>query len=367
VVVDAPGATRARLLLLATTSVAAWLGLAIGLGIAVPWLADGAVSVLSILGLVALGVGLGAVGLGIWLLVTTRRRWHRLAVVPWFLLLAALTFSASIALAVNVVAPTDNGDRTPADVGLAFTDVELTTADGVTLAGWYVTSANGAAVVIRHGAGSVRASTLDHAAVLARHGYGVLLVDARGHGDSGGRAMDLGWYGEVDTSAAVAYLASRPEVDPDRIAVLGLSMGGEEAIGAIGTDPRIATVVAEGATGRTRTDKDWLSEEYGLAGHLQELLDRVTYTFVDLLTAASPPIDLEAAVIRAAPAPILLIAAGDVEDEHLVAQRLQTAAPVSIEVWVVPGSGHTGGLDTAPAEWERRVVDFLDTALDVDR
>jgi fermentation-respiration switch protein FrsA (DUF1100 family) len=345
------------------TSLVAWLGLGIGLGIAVPWLVDGAVSLLSLLGLVALIVGLGAAVLGIRLLVTTPRRWHRLAVVPWFLVLAALTYSASIALAVNVVAPTSNGIRTPADVGLAFTDVELTTADGVTLAGWYVTSTNGAAVVVRHGAGSVRASTLDHAAVLARHGFGVLLVDARGHGDSGGRAMDLGWYGELDTGAAVDFLVARPEVDPDRIAVLGLSMGGEEAIGAIGTDPRIAAVVAEGATGRTRTDKDWLSEEYGLAGHLQELLDRVTYTFVDLLTSASPPIDLDDAVSRAVPAPILLLAAGEVEDEQLVADRLQRLAPDSVEVWVVPDAGHTGGLDTAPEEWERRVVDFLDTAL----
>jgi hypothetical protein len=68
-------------------------------------------------------------------------------------------------------------------------------------------------------------------------------------------------------------------------------------------------------------------------------------------------------VSRAVPAPILLLAAGEVEDEQLVADRLQRLAPDSVEVWVVPDAGHTGGLDTAPEEWERRVVDFLDTAL----
>ena len=64
-------------------------------------------------------------------------------------------------------------------------------------------------------------------------GYGVLLLDARGHGDSGGRAMDLGWFGDLDVTAAVDHLAARDDVDPDRIGAVGMSMGGEEAGGAV--------------------------------------------------------------------------------------------------------------------------------------
>jgi uncharacterized protein len=45
--------------------------------------------------------------------------------------------------------------------------------------------------------------------VLARHGYGVLLFDARGHGRSEGRAMDFGWFGDLDVSAAVSFLVAR--------------------------------------------------------------------------------------------------------------------------------------------------------------
>jgi hypothetical protein len=33
------------------------------------------------------------------------------------------------------------------------------------------------------------------------------------------------------------------------------------------------------------------------------------------------------------------------------------------EIWRVPGSEHTGGLEAQPAEYERRVVDFFDRAL----
>ena len=109
---------------------------------------------------------------------------------------------------------------------------------------------NHAAVVLLHGAGSTRSSVLDHAVVLANHGYGVLLFDARGHGRSGGRAMDFGWYGDKDVTAAVSFLQTRPDVDDDLIAAVGLSMGGEEAIGAAASDRRIRAVVAEGATHR---------------------------------------------------------------------------------------------------------------------
>jgi len=67
--------------------------------------------------------------------------------------------------------------------------------------------------------------------------------------------MDFGWYGEADVSAGVSYLAGRSDVDEGRIAVVGLSMGGEEAIGAAAAR-RIRAVVAEGATNRAFADRD---------------------------------------------------------------------------------------------------------------
>ena len=62
---------------------------------------------------------------------------------------------------------------------------------------------------------------LGQAAVLARHGYGALLVDTRGHGRSGGHAMDFGWWGGRDLAAAVSFLARQPGVQAGKIAVLG--------------------------------------------------------------------------------------------------------------------------------------------------
>jgi pimeloyl-ACP methyl ester carboxylesterase len=268
------------------------------------------------------------------------------------------------AVAATNVPPTRIG-TTPDRVGLADEDVTLTTVDGVRLAGWYVPSSNGAAVVLRHGAGSTRSDVLPEAVVLARHGFGVLLVDARGHGRSGGRAMDLGWYGDADIAAATEFLAGRDDVDRDRIAVVGSSMGGEEAIGASGSNDLIRAVVAEGATARTADDKDWLSDEHGVRGLFQEQIERLQSWFTDRLTSAEQPVSLRSAVLRSGDTRFLLITAGEVADERDAAAFIASAAPDRVHTWDVAGAGHTDGLAVAPEEWERRVVAFLSSALDL--
>ena len=169
-------------------------------------------------------------------------------------------------------------------------------SDGVRLSGWYVPSQNGDVVVLLHGAGSTRTGTLAHAAVLADLGYGVLLYDPRGHGASAGRAMDFGWYGDRDVAGAVQFVQAQPDAAGGRVFAVGLSMGGEEAVGALPAVPGLCAVVAEGATTRTAADKSWLSDANGVRGWVQEGLDRLRFGMTDLLTSASSPRFLSSAV-----------------------------------------------------------------------
>lgn len=248
--------------------------------------------------------------------------------------------------------------RTPAAVGLPHQDVVLATDDGVSLAAWYVESTNGAAVVLLHGAGSTRSSVLPQAEALARAGFGVLMVDARGHGESGGRAMDFGWHGDRDIAAATAWLARRPDVDANRIGAVGLSMGGEEAIGATASNDALRAVVAEGVTARVAGDEDWLSDRYGLRGALTERLEVAQDLVTDVLTGASRPTSMRDAVARS-DAEYLLVAGGAVPDEGHAAAFITSGSPERVRTWTVPGAGHTAGLRTDPAGWSDRVVGFL--------
>jgi uncharacterized protein len=310
-------------------------------------------------------VGVLLLVLGIWSLAVVLRRswrslpgWRRLAVLPLVLGVLLPTSSVGLAVAYTQVPRTQLGDVTPADHGQRFEDVGFRTSDGAALSGWLIEPRNGAAVVLLHGAGSTRTATLAQAAVLADHGFGVLMVDARGQGRSGGTGMDLGWFGDRDVEAAVGYLRQRPGVEAGRIGLVGMSMGGEEAVGAAPVVD-VAAVVAEGATARTAGDKaEWLPG--GVAGAVQRALDRLTFAVTDLLTPASPPTALRAAVERAAGTEFLLVTAGAEPDEARAAEVLRAAAPARVTVWDVPGSPHTGGLAQDPRGWEQRVVGFLE-------
>jgi len=335
---------------------------ALGAGLGIRHVTKSGLGVTAVLGLALLVLGLALLTVSVVAAWRGLRRWRRLLLAPiaivTLLLLWPMTEGTMLA-----VAPRDAlGSVTPADRGLSYSTVAFRTSDGVRLAAWYVPSTNHAAVVTVPGAGSNRSATLGQAAVLARHGYGVLMIDPRGQGRSGGRAMDAGWYGDRDVTAAVAFLQQRPDVDPNRIGVLGLSMGGEEAIGAAAASPSIRAVVAEGATNRTAADKAGFLPG-GIAGAIQRGMDRVTYGVAALLSSAPHPRTLHSAIARAGSTPFLLIAGGNAVDEPEAAAHLRSAAPDRVQTWTVPGATHVHGLATAPDEWTARVLAFLDRAL----
>ena len=310
-------------------------------------------------GLASLLAGLTLLVLGTGLLLGAVRGWRRVFALPlaallFFYLIAPLT----VAVYATRVPVTPLSGRTPADMGLSYRDVTMTTRDGIALSGWYLPSRNGAAVVVLHGSGSNRSNMLDHVAVLARHRYGVLAIDARGHGRSGGEAMDLGWFGALDVDAAVSFLERQPEVDAARIGALGLSMGGVEALTAAASDPRIRAVISEGAGVGTFTD----ASSRGPAGWLSLPYFWVRHVAADLMSAAEAPIALKEAMARIAPRPVLLIS-GKGGAETDLNRRYQAVAPASSELWELPDTSHSHAIWTHPEEWARRVLGFLDGAL----
>lgn len=78
---------------------------------------------------------------------------------------------------------------------------------------------------------------------LARSGFVTLAFDHRGFGESEGRRGHEDVQGKLaDLRSAVGALAARPEVDPDRIGVVGVCLGGGYAVRAAAADPRVKAV-----------------------------------------------------------------------------------------------------------------------------
>lgn len=81
-------------------------------------------------------------------------------------------------------------------------------------------------------------------------GYVALRFDYRGCGESEGERGRVIPLEEVaDARNAVTYMASRPEVDPSRIALAGSSLGAGVAVYAAGVDSRVAAVILENGLG----------------------------------------------------------------------------------------------------------------------
>jgi fermentation-respiration switch protein FrsA (DUF1100 family) len=112
----------------------------------------------------------------------------------------------------------------PGDRGIDFEDVRFTTSDGVSLHGWYVPGNTGTTLLWLHGNGGNIGHRVDNIAELhARLGVALFIFDYRGYGRSEGRPSEQGTY--LDAEAALAYLASRRDVDPKALVLFGRSLG----------------------------------------------------------------------------------------------------------------------------------------------
>jgi dienelactone hydrolase len=307
--------------------------------------------------------GAGLLGLGAAILWRTRRREERrvrryaIRIVET----AAVGFAALMVLApIGVAIIATHKARTPiaaADLGAPHQRVSFTTSDGLRLAGWYVPSRTGAAVIAFPG----RRGPVPHARMLVRHGYGVLLFDRRGEGESQGDLNLFGWNGSDDLEAAVAFLRRQPDVDPARIGGLGLSVGGELLLEAAARIPALRAVVSEGAGARSLAEHlhdpgpsrvqrwvtPWLAQTAALA----------------ILSNQGPPDDLVDLMPRIAPRSVLLIRSLDGQRAEALNRTYHAAAREPKSLWEISEGGHTGGLSAVPREYERRVIGFFDEAL----
>lgn len=85
----------------------------------------------------------------------------------------------------------------------------------------------------------------DIAKALTAAGYVALIFDYRGFGDSDGPRWRLIPQEQVaDVRAGLTFVADQPQVNPERLAVLGLSLGGSNAIAAAALDRRVGAAVA---------------------------------------------------------------------------------------------------------------------------
>lgn len=253
--------------------------------------------------------------------------------------------------------------RTPIDVGLLYDDVAITTPDGLRLAGWSIPSQNGALVLALHGYKTDRGNLLEEAAMLAQHGYGVLIPAMRAHDLSDGDIISFGARELDDLQQWLTFASALPEVDADRLLLLGNSLGGTLAIQLAARNPSIRAVATNSAFS-SLTDT--------LETSIRFFTGLPPFPFAPLIAIWAEraagmdveDVDASREIASISPRPVLLMQGGaDEVISTTSGQRLYDAAREPKTLWFDPLVGHTR-FDTArPAEYEKRVVSLFESAL----
>jgi fermentation-respiration switch protein FrsA (DUF1100 family) len=133
--------------------------------------------------------------------------------------------------------PARDLERTPADLGLAFEDVRLETADGEQIHGWYLpaSSSSTLTVLFLHGNAGNISHRFEKLAVFRALGADVLIIDYRGYGRSTGKPTERGTYRDAD--AAYEYLVATHGLDPKRVVLYGESLGAAVAVDVAARKP----------------------------------------------------------------------------------------------------------------------------------
>ena len=133
---------------------------------------------------------------------------------------------------------------TPADAGLAFDDVFLTTSDGVRIHGWYVPGERRATLLWFHGNAGNISHRVENLLQLNRYlGVSVFIVDYRGYGRSDGKPSEKGLY--LDAEAAIEYLTGeRGLALEDDVILFGRSLGAGVAV-EMAVRHRVRAVILE--------------------------------------------------------------------------------------------------------------------------
>jgi uncharacterized protein len=251
--------------------------------------------------------------------------------------------------------PQKNHVLSPERFELEYEDVDFKSADGVMLHGWFLPAQGPArgTVLFLHGNAENISTHILSVYWLPGRGYNVFMLDYRGYGRSHGQADVTGALADIE--AALRTVIARPDIDPDRIVVLGQSLGGALAISAVAQSQlrsHIKAVIADSAFSSYTTITREKMADFWITWPLQWL---PWLTIDDTFS----PLD---AVANISPIPLLIIHS---EQDKIIpvhhATRLYNAAHEPKELWIQPAGRH---IEALTYEGNRvKLLDYLERVL----
>ena len=168
-----------------------------------------------------------------------------LIITATLILLSVLALNAAIRIGLR--APRLRSESDPSSLDLPYQNVRLPTANNKHLQGWLIPGTSGLptpTLIVLHGWGSNSGMMLPLAKPFCLAGYTLLFIDARNHGASEGDTFSsLPRFAE-DLESAMDWLRLQPGTDPNRIGLIGHSVGAAAALLVASRREDIAVVVS---------------------------------------------------------------------------------------------------------------------------
>jgi dipeptidyl aminopeptidase/acylaminoacyl peptidase len=290
-------------------------------------------------------------------------------------MLGFIVFLPLLNFLLGVHPPRFQTDDNPKRYGLDYESVSFPTSDGLTLRGWFIPAGTAlrersqqgemswntcATILVGHGYPFDKANILRHALFLHPR-FHLLVFDFRYFGESDGAYTTAGLLETRDVQAAVEYVKSRSDVNPERIGALGFSMSASAFI--LTRHPDVKAIVADSpyATLEGLIARQFFFLPGFTKWPLVALTKLYAWLFLGLRVSDAAP----AEVVRDLNTPLLLIH-GDA-DSQIPLEHSQTiyanANSDTTQFWIVPEGDHGFAHALEGYRYEVRVRKFFEQHL----
>ena len=250
--------------------------------------------------------------------------------------------------------------------GYDYRDVQFRGVEGIALKGWFIKSRDNPTnktLFVIPGWTRTRSRYLAQIKFFVNSGFHVFTYDQRSHGSSDTARITFGPKEGEDLLAATDYAKSLEDVNAEKLAAVGFSLGASAAIYA-GTAHVFRALVLEGVF----ADSYDIGEEILIRRFGQPLAKIIGYGIFWVGTMLwtlgkyrhSHPVEF---ISRVSPTPVMIIRGqGDVRAPEKSAQLILDVAKEPKTIWVHKG-GHTQAYNQYPQEYKEKVLGFLNTYL----